>query len=356
MRVVATVLCLLATMLLVGEALLFGASKLSNHPLLTSLNAETQLRIEAERKAMLAFYGAVDERGYDDTHWNADPGDAFRIVALGDSFAFGVVGYEHDFLTLLESDLAQRLGRPVEVANLGIPSMQPKEYLQILLDDGLALHPDLILVCLYTGTDFQATRGESRLDARNWRVVAFASRFARYVAEREFRESQAQLEGAPTSSGSAPAFTEDGYFRIVDAYVPLLRRERPEKAGRGMRETFSVVEDIFARAHPTPIAIAVLPSELQVSSSLRAQLLARAKLAEPDLDLDRPARETREYFEPKGIRVIDLLPAFAAAEREAPTYALRNSHWNERGNTVAAGEIAEALAPQVRALSAQSPR
>jgi hypothetical protein len=90
----------------------------------------------------------VNTRGFNDTEWSPDPGDVFRIVALGDSFAFGVVGYEHNFLTLLETELTARLGRRVEVANLGIPGMQPHEYRQILLDDGLALHPDLILLCL----------------------------------------------------------------------------------------------------------------------------------------------------------------------------------------------------------------
>ena len=30
------------------------------------------------------------------------------------------------------------------------------------------------------------------------------------------------------------------------------------------------------------------------------------------------------------------------------TYALRNTHWNERGNAVAAQALAEALAPFVR--------
>jgi len=75
------------------------------------------------------------------------------------------------------------------------------------------------------------------------------------------------------------------------------------------------------------------------------------QLAEADLDLERAARETGAYFEPKGVPVIDLLPAFTTAEAEASTYALRNSHWNERGNAVAARQLADALAPRVRALA-----
>ena len=165
-----------------------------------------------------------------------------------------MVGYQNNFLTRLEGDLSARLGRPVEVANLGLPSMQPREYLQILVDDGLALRPDLILLCLYSGNDFQAAPSESRFDARNWRVVGFASRIARYAAEREFRTSAAPAAGAPATGNSAPAFTEDGYLQITDALIPLLRREPTAKVERGVRETLALADAIVARAKPTPVA------------------------------------------------------------------------------------------------------
>ena len=353
LRLVDTALWNLSVVLLVGEATLAVASQLSNHPLLASPNAGTQSIIENKRRELLEFYSAdgVNSRGYNDTEWSPEPGDAFRIVALGDSFAFGVVGYARNFLTLLETELSARVGRPVEVANLGIPGMQPQEYLQILLDDGLVLHPDLVLLCLYTGNDFQPPDSTSRFDARNWRMVGFASRIVRYAAESEFRRSTAAAKGAPTMGGSAPPFTEDNFLRIVEAYIPFLRREPTPRAERGLRATLAVADEIVARARPAPVAIALLPSEVQVSPRLRAQVLERVQVAETDLDLDHPARETRSHFEPKHVLVIDLLPALRAAERDAPTYALRNTHWNERGNATAARQIAESLAPMVRDLA-----
>jgi lysophospholipase L1-like esterase len=357
LRAVDAVLWNLALVLIAGEVALRLASRVSNHPLLTSPSASAQARIEQERRQLRAFYGAagVNARSYNDTDWRADPGDTFRIVALGDSFAFGVVGYEHNFLTLLERNLSARLGRAVEVANLGLPSMQPNDYLQILLDDGLALQPDLVLLCLYTGNDFQPAASASPLDASNWRVVGFATRLARYAAEREFRASTAAPAGAPQSGASIPAFSEDRYLEIAAAYVPLLRRERPAKLDRAMRETLALADEIVRRAAPTPVAIAVLPSEFQVSRPLRDRVLSRTGLAEADLDLERPARETRAHFAPREIPVIDLLAAFTAAEADESTYALRNTHWNERGNAVAAQALAEALAPFVRERSHADP-
>ena len=191
----------------------------------------------------------MNARGYNDTEWSPEPGDAFRIVALGDSFAFGVVGYEHNFLTLLETELSARIGRPVEVANLGIPGMQPREYLQILLDDGLALRPDLVLLCLYTGNDFQPAgqclplrraqlaRGRLRITARPLRRRA-----------RIPRSDGARDRARPPRPARLRPSREDGYLRIVEAYVPLLRREPTAKVERGLRETLAVADEIVARA------------------------------------------------------------------------------------------------------------
>jgi lysophospholipase L1-like esterase len=354
LRIADTALWNVALVLVIAEFALTVASHVTNHPLLASPNASTQARIEKERESLIAFYGAggANTRGFNDTEWRPNPSDVFRIIALGDSFAFGVVGYQDNFLTRLEGDLAARLGRPVEVANLGLPSMQPREYLQILVDDGLALRPDLILLCLYSGNDFQPSPTESRFDARNWRVVGFVSRVARYAAERDFRTSAAPVAGAPVTGNNAPAFTEHGYLQITDALIPLLRREPTAKVERGLRETLALADEIVARARPTPVVVAVLPSEVQVNPLLREQLLARAQLAEADLDLDHPARATRSHFEPQQIPVVDLLGALTAAEQTAPTYAPRNTHWNERGNAVAAQALADALAPVVRAQTA----
>jgi hypothetical protein len=73
-------------------------------------------------------------------------------------------------------------------------------------------------------------------------------------------------------------------------------------------------------------------------------VLERVQVAEADLDLARTWRETRTHFEAENVLVIDLLPALTAAERAESTYALRNSHWNERGNAVAARQLADSLA------------
>lgn len=150
-------------------------------------------------------------------------------------------------------------------------------------------------------------------------------------------------------------FSEPAYLKLAASYVPFLRRELDASVQRGYADTLAVVDEIVARAAPTPVAVAMLPTELQVNPQLRASVLSQLQLREQDLDLDIPARETRLHLEVRGVAVIDLLPALAAAERDGNTYALRDSHWNERGNEVAAEVLAESLEAAVRRIADSKP-
>ena len=352
LRGVDALLWNLALLLAVGE-LAFGiAAHFVSSPLLVTPNARSQSRIAESRRQVIEYFGTGNARGYTDREPLADASGVVRIVALGDSFAYGIVGYEANFLTQLEAELAARVGAPVEVVNLGLPNLQPKDYLQLLVDEGLALHPDLVLVCLFAGNDFTKPSNTTYFDGRNWRVVAFAMRLFGFARERE-RAREAGLAGAEPEGWktSAGTFSEEAYFGVARSYVPLLRRAPSEAIRRADEATLSILAELVAVAAPTPVAVAVLPDELQVNPELRASVLAALGLSEDDLDLERPARVTREGLEARGVAVIDLLPALVAAEREAPTYAPRDSHWNARGNAIAARVIAAGLEASVRRIA-----
>lgn len=78
--------------------------------------------------------------------------DVYRILGLGDSFAFGVVPYRFNFLTLLQKRLNQCT--KAEVINMGIPWLDPEDYLSVLVHEGLEYNPDLVIVCFFIGNDF----------------------------------------------------------------------------------------------------------------------------------------------------------------------------------------------------------
>ena len=204
--------------MLLAELVLIIAGAVTRSPLLMAPNARSRDRIAAHRYAGGQVYRGfrLNSGGYHDTEWKIPkPEGTLRVLALGDSFAFGVVDYEDNFLTKLEVDLSERLGRTVEVVNMGIAGIQPQDYRHLLSDDGLVLEPDLVLICLYSGNDFSRRRTGSRLHYGNWRLFAVPQRLWRAA-----RGSGSGASGGVDEVGRArdrryearePTFTREAY-------------------------------------------------------------------------------------------------------------------------------------------------
>src|SRR5436309_13471021 len=98
------------------------------------------------------FY--LNSRGFKDVEFKPQKeANTYRILALGDSFAFGVVPYQHNYLTLLKQQLNSS-DRHIEVLNMGIPGIGPQHYLALFVNEGLQLQPDMVLVSFFIGNDF----------------------------------------------------------------------------------------------------------------------------------------------------------------------------------------------------------
>lgn len=74
--------------------------------------------------------------------------DRYRIVLLGDSFAFGWgVQESENFKSVLERLLNQR--RPTEIINFGIGNYNSEQEVNLFLEKGLKYHPDKVVVFFF---------------------------------------------------------------------------------------------------------------------------------------------------------------------------------------------------------------
>ncbi len=84
------------------------------------------------------------------------PADTFRIVLLGDSYAFGW-GVEQDkiFAEVLEEKLNEEVADPrsIEVLNFGVPGYSTFQQVSQFLEKGIAFEPDIVLV-FFINNDF----------------------------------------------------------------------------------------------------------------------------------------------------------------------------------------------------------
>ncbi|MEW6272989.1 MAG: hypothetical protein AB1689_27240 [Thermodesulfobacteriota bacterium] len=311
--------------------------------------------------------------GFHDVEFRREkaPG-TLRIVALGDSFAYGSVTYGRCYLTLAEAllvldsgDSGATAARAVEIDNLGVPASGIADYRVVWQLVGRDLAPDLVVVTLYLGNDprdfADATRfgGPRRPWQSSW-LLTFLRRSATLAAERwRVRRSDRTTPPAPpgdaTQERAAPAaWTEDDRAVFSDeafAGIQALELEMLARPGAALRgpgwdaflAALAGLVDAVAR-DGVPVALALAPSRLQVHASELAAVAARARVPLEDLDPDLPQQRIAAFAAERGVPLVDLTPALRrAAATDGALYQRNDTHWNVRGNAVAGIELARRL-------------
>lgn len=86
-------------------------------------------------------------------------------------------------------------------------------------------------------------------------------------------------------------------------------------------------------------AIAIIPDELQINLALRTRALSLAHSNEDEYDFEQPNKMLAASLSELGIPYVDLLTALRQGSGIEATYKPNDTHWNIRGNAVAAQEL-----------------
>lgn len=128
----------------------------------------------------------VNGIGIRDRELPRERGDAFRIVAIGDSYTYGWgVNIEDTWVRRLDNAMKES-GKKVEVINLGKPGVGPPFYAELAEKAIPILRPDLVLVCLLQGNDIRAAGPETVAEASRsfWDAVrALFPNFTLYMRD-----------------------------------------------------------------------------------------------------------------------------------------------------------------------------
>jgi hypothetical protein len=256
-----------------------------------------------------------------------------RIAALGDSFAVGpAVAFADNYLTLLEAKLPG-----TEVYNFGVSSAGPREYQAVLRQDVWPFQPDLVLLSVFVGNDITEALPTPRfLDPRQHALYLLLTRGWRLMQESR-RQTPTVWAGAaarlPPRGLSRIAFREVEARRLTVCEAPP-SPSLEKKWQRALAHLDRIVED--CRGRQVPLAVVLIPDEFQVNPAVLEEALAEAGVQRSALDLGLPQRRLQAYFTRRGVPCLDLQPAFAGCPG---TYAPCDTHWNERGNRLAAAAI-----------------
>jgi hypothetical protein len=345
------------------------AARISDLPLLDThaVSAEDNLRRHRFAPGRPFLGMRTDSRGFHDQELALEDGERL-VVCLGDSFGFGIVPHLYHFTTVAESNLAQ-----VEIYNMGVNACGLAEYDLLLEREALPLSPAAILVSVFIGNDVLEAR-RFHPDHRLARMIydrdffllwQIPSRLARVDRERTEGNLQDELWRdeqlvEPTREAlsrrfpwlfdhraETPSFTLEAFLDIE----AFRAREMcdPKKTAK-YDAFFAALEEMRRRAGSTPFLVMLIPDEFQVEDGLWEQVLEH--LGRPaSLDRDFAQRRVKAWLEERRVPCLDLLPVL----REVPAledgnrhlYALRDTHFNRRGNEAAGVQLAEFLAQQL---------
>ncbi len=320
--------------------------------LLVLVSAELQLRIyhyfnpsfiyydqsynRFRAKPLSMDYGfQLNSLGFKDVEYQlAKPDGVFRIVAVGASFAFGIVPYFQNYLTLLEQHLNEE-GVAIEIINMGIPGVGPNRYGSVLVNEGLQFNPDMVIINFFIGNAFLASRRHRQLHTYSY--LASLVRFLRKTRE-EYKgliihKKDIYLDEKPTLS--------DLQFLRIEASRLFQFESDNEELDRLAVDAIHYIDDVkrVCDKHDIKLLVMIIPDSMQAHPDIRAKVIEYGGTNASAYDFDRPNRILKGQLRARGIDYLDLTEAMVNEGRSRLLYKPNDTHWNIAGNQLAAREL-----------------
>jgi hypothetical protein len=254
----------------------------------------------------------------------------FRIAALGDSFAIGpAVPFEDDYLTVLEKRLAN-----TEVYNFGVSGAGLREFAQVLQQHVWEFQPDLVLVSIFIGHDLTESLPMPRyLDPRQHLLYSLLAPGARPDG----------AEPAWVANRLAMGTLSAEEFRQVEVRrLAVCLKAAPPGLEKKWQQAFTLLRRMISSCakRRIPVAFVLIPDEFQINPEVLKETLAAAEVGAEAVDLELPQRRLQQFLNEQGGPCLDLQATFRGVPN---TYAPRHTHWNKRGNHLAAEQIGQWL-------------
>lgn len=308
----------------------------------------------------------TDADGFNNPHTEADPAPA-RVTApdtvafVGDSFAFGTYAAEAVFPALVSSDLASE-GLATRAVNLGIPGAGPDTYVRVMRAYLPRLKPVAVVATVYLGNDIE--QGDPRRPTKLWlgridsygpafsidpndlMVVAVAGKLFRLAEEAWYARYASVAPDPEEADRHSMAFSDQALLRVRWRELKAARIEPDASIARGYDGLAAHLGEmaVLARQDGVKFLVVLTPSRVELDGELPARTVETFGGDPKDFDGALPARRVGEALAARGIPYVDLTPALAAAGPER-VYNRGDTHWNRRGNAIAASVIAEVLKP-----------
>ena len=313
-----------------------------------------------DRIDTLGEFSDYTSRGYlTEAIFKKRPG-VVRILGLGDSFSVFLGDEGKNYINLLSKMFIAKGRGDLEIVNAGMEAIGPGYYWHILRKYGDSFHPDLVLVGFFVGNDF----GEADFYVNIGNFMSepndLIKRYLRYYQFRNlrlyrllknkynnFREGQLKKQEIQRNpSQQVGTFSQETFLEVERTRSWIFDKNKRDDLEQKWRECAAILLKMkeWCDRRKIKLVIAILPDQFQVDPELRKEIFAHYKrIKEENMELTQPVNLIVNFCRAQNIHCLDLLGQFQEQGKTRQLYTLRNTHWNEAGNRLAASLIFEYL-------------
>ncbi|MDJ1178543.1 hypothetical protein PJF56_06685 [Roseofilum sp. BLCC_M91] len=329
----------------------------------------------------------TNQYGFNDRDYPLEkaPGN-YRIVAIGDSYSWAG-DLDGNYTAILEKQFQAYYGAPkVEVINVGFPMADPPMYLEMLKKYGLKFNPDLVILGFFVGNDLHTPVNQKRIvlndtfidvdrtkevklfgypligQSRVW--LFLQQRYRMFQEQLKLQQAQQQnqgkfelIEGAvaqesptPSPSPEPPTLYSEETFLEIERWKLEINNIPDYQTGKFTPQFEYSLQAVVEMANilkeqNIPFLVAIYPSEYQIDRTLASRIFTAYELNPENYDLELPQKVVIETLEAHSIDYLDMLEPFQEAGKDEVLYILRDTHWNLKGNQLAANLLFQRLKP-----------
>ncbi len=292
----------------------------------------------------------LNSKGFKDReHPIVTPKNSYRILGVGDSFAFGTVAYPDNYLTLLEDFLNSSDDQEFEVINMGIVGIEPPEYLRLVQSEGLSYNPDMVLLSLYVGNDFYLML-EKNMSPKKPKSFLYTYLYNTFKVLRSVdiipMLTDQSMEDVALDKceqyKNRMLYNINKYIRLSNG-TPMVMAD-PENLHEISINMASIYQlDLLLKERGIELVIVLIPEELQINKSyknsiaLYVEMVLNENSNKYSVDFTLPNKDFRSIFF-GNIKTIDLYNELLSRQNELSKsfYIECDGHWNKEGNLAAA--------------------
>jgi hypothetical protein len=283
----------------------------------------------------------------DREHHKNKPGGTKRILVLGDSFTSGLEVNADEVFTRVIQNLVPH---EWEILNFGINGFGPTQYLLLLKQRAIHYQPDVVIVVVYVGNDFDDVGGALDWIRGYHRPRARLDNDEQLMIENIPVPESAQHARTAMKSSSRVSFKS----HLVNFVRKQLKNKRelenmPEEVrlfrknpSVQMSQAFTLMREVvnetarFSQSHGAEFVVVIAPTIVQVYDTKYWSMIKEGyALREEDYDLQLPNKFIQQVASDLDIRVLDLTPLLrSVASKGKLLYYPKNRHWNRAGHSV----------------------